>query len=94
MSLMSRRILMLFCRFEEGYEEWRLPADLWEMNFYDEDGSGEESSSDQSSDSLSEEGSQDPDTSSGGESSGESEDEDEEDGGKCTYWPYIYYTYI
>jgi hypothetical protein len=79
------RHTQVLCRFEEGYEEWRFPKDLWKEGIEPEDGSEEGSSSDQSSDSLSEEGSQDPDTSSVGESSGESEDEDEEDGGKCTY---------
>ena len=89
----GRRTKVL-CRFEEGYEEWHFPKDLWKEGVESEDDSEEGSSSDQSSDSLSEEGSQDPDTSSSGESSGESDEEDEEDGGKCTYWPYIYYTYI
>jgi hypothetical protein len=75
----------VLCRFEEGYEEWHFPKDLWKEGVESEDGSEEGSSSDQSSDSSSEEGSQVPDTSSDGESSSESEEEDEENGGKCTY---------
>ena len=88
----GRRTKVL-CRFEEGYEQWRFPKDLWKGVVVTEDESEEGSSSDESSVSLSEEGSQDPDTSSSGESSGESDEEDEEDDGKCTYWPHIYYTY-
>lgn len=79
------RHVEVLCRFEEGYEEWRLPADLWEMDVDDEDGSGGESSSDDSSDSLSGEGSQDSDTSSGSESSDESEEVDQQEDGNSTY---------
>jgi hypothetical protein len=74
----------VLCRFDEGYEEWHFPRDLWEGGLEDEDGSEEGSSSDDSSDSSSGEDSQDPNMSSGGESSVEGEDVDEEDGGKCT----------
>ena len=73
----------VLCRFEEGYEEWRFPKDLWKEGVESEDESEEGSSSDQSSDSLSEEGSQDPDTSSSGESSGESDEEGEEEIGRA-----------
>jgi hypothetical protein len=79
------RHVEVLCRFAEGYEEWRLPKDLWKVDVDDEDGSGEESSSDDSSDSLSEDDSQDSDTSSGSESSDESEEVDEQEGGNSTY---------
>ena len=79
------RHVEVLCRFEEGYEEWRLPADLWEMDVDDEDDSEVGPSSDDSSDSLSGEGSQDSDTSSGSESSDESEEVDQQEDGNSTY---------
>ena len=75
----------VLCRFEEGYEQWRFPKDLWKEVVVTEDESEEGSSSDESSDSLSEVGSQDPDTSSGSESSDESEEVDQQEDGNSTY---------
>jgi hypothetical protein len=80
----SGRQVEVLCRFEEGYDEWRFPRDLWKGDNQAHYESDEGSFGELSPNSSSGEGSNDSEESSGSENLSEDESSDSEDEGIYT----------